>query len=285
MTYSRILVAVDVSDAGEKVAQRALQIGSGAEITAMHVVDLPPYVGEHVAFRPEVTLREHATSQAAERLEAVCSSAGIERHVLLEGHPAKEICARAEAQGADLVVMGAHGRRGWRRLLGSTASAVLHGRVCDVLCVHIPDEPQPFRHVLAAVDMTEDAPAVLARAAAVAAISGARVSVVTVVQTYEYTYAGADLAAGPPTYFDDAAMTTMQTRLDELATRFGLTGERVVRTGHPADEIHAVTDELEVDLVVVGTHGRHGLRLPPGSTASAVLHGAKQDILAVLMPA
>lgn len=285
MTYSRILVAVDMSDASENVVQRALHIGAGAEITAMHVVDLPPYVGEHVAFRPEVAIREHATSQAAQHLEAVCTSAGIERHVLLEGHPAKGICGYAESQGADLVVMGAHGRGGWRRLLGSTASAVLHGRVCDVLCVHIPEEPQPYRHVLAAVDTTEDAPAVLARAVAVAAISGARVSVATVARPVEYTYVGADLATSPVPPFDDAVKEQLQARLDELAAKFGLTGERLVRTGHPADEIHALTDELGVDLVALGTHGRHGLRLLLGSTANAVLHGAKSDILAVLMPA
>lgn len=284
MTYSRILVAVDVSDAGEKVAQRAVHIGSGAEITAMHVVDLPPYVGEHVAFRPEVTLHEYATNQATERLEAVCASTGIGRHVLLEGHPAREICRYAEAHGADLIVIGAHGRRGWRRLLGSTARAVLHGKVCDVLCVHISEEPRPFRHILAAVDETEDARAVLARAVAVASISGARVSVATVVQPVEYTYASASLAMNPPPPFDEAVKAQMQAHLDELATRFDVTGERLVCTGHPSEEIHALADELEVDLVVVGTHGRHGLRLLLGSTANSVLHGAKSDVLAVLMP-
>jgi universal stress protein A len=36
-----------------------------------------------------------------------------------------------------------------------------------------------------------------------------------------------------------------------------------------------------MDLVVVGSHGRHGLSLLLGSTANGVLHGAGCDVLAV----
>jgi universal stress protein A len=42
-----------------------------------------------------------------------------------------------------------------------------------------------------------------------------------------------------------------------------------------------MADESNADLIVLGTHGRSGIRLLLGSTANAVLHGAKQDVLAV----
>ena len=287
MTYTRVLVAVDVlSDAAETVVQRALQIGSDAEITAIHVVEQHPWAGDQVAFRLLESVREQVKSGVTQRLEAVCAPAGIEGRLVLEGHAANEIRRVAESEGADLIVMGAHGRRGWRLLLGSTANAVLHGGVCDVLCVHIPEEPHPFRHLLVAVDSAEEASPMLTRAVEVAARSAARVSVVTVVQPLEYTYAGIDLTgyADPAMQFGHAVEERMQAELDELAERFGLTGERIVRRGHPAEEIHALTAELGADLVVVGTHGRHGLGVLLGSTANAVLHGAKSDILAVRMP-
>ena len=51
--------------------------------------------------------------------------------------------------------------------------------------------------------------------------------------------------------------------------------------GNAADEIHALAEEMKADLIVMGTHGRSGLKLLLGSTANSVLHGAKQDVLAV----
>ncbi len=272
MGYSQIVVALDiVSDSAETVMQRALQIASGAEITAVHVVELHPYAGDEVAFRTLASLHQLVKQEMAKRFEAVCASAGIERHALLEGRAANEIRRYARAQGADLVVMGAHGRRGWRLLLGSTANAMLHGRVCDVLCVHIPEEAQPFGHVLAAIDVAEEPDRVLTRAVEVAAISGARVSVVSAVKPVELIYGGLDLAgyADPAVQSDRAVAEQVQAQLNELAEKFGLSGERVVRRGNPAEEIHAVTEELSADLVVIGTHGRHGLGRLLGSTANA----------------
>ena len=38
---------------------------------------------------------------------------------------------------ADLIVIGSHGRSGWKLLLGSTANKVLHGSHCDILTVHV----------------------------------------------------------------------------------------------------------------------------------------------------
>ncbi len=49
----------------------------------------------------------------------------------------------------------------------------------------------------------------------------------------------------------------------------------------PEAEIHRVAEELGADLIVVGSHGRHGLALLLGSTANGVLHGATTDVLAV----
>lgn len=54
--------------------------------------------------------------------------------------------------------------------------------------------------------------------------------------------------------------------------------------GHPARAIHHVAQEEDVDLIVVGSHGRHGLGLLLGSTANGVLHGASCDVLAVRLP-
>ncbi len=71
-------------------------------------------------------------------------------------------------------------------------------------------------------------------------------------------------------------------KLKDLSDRLGVSADlRFFCEGRPANSIHEVVDENEVDLVVLGTHGQHGLQLLLGSTANAVLHGANCDVLAV----
>jgi len=284
MPYERVLVALDVmADAADAVVRRAKRIAPQAEATALHVVDRHAFGVELASFRELADLQELAMKGAAERLDALCKPAGIADCVVVQGNPAREIRRHAVEWSADLVVVGAHGRHGWRLLLGSTANAVLHGVQCDVLCVHIPGVARRSDEILVAVDETESARTVVARAVEVAAVDGGRVSVASVLRPLEYTYAGIDLSpyADAATRLAREADDKAQGRLDDLAAHFGLTGGRFVRHGRPADEIHALTDELAADLVAVGTHGRYGLARLAGSTANAVLHGAKSDVLAV----
>ena len=58
----------------------------------------------------------------------------------VSGSPAIEIRRLAEEIDADAIVIGSHGRSGWKVMLGSTANKVLHGAKCDVLTVHVEDE-------------------------------------------------------------------------------------------------------------------------------------------------
>ena len=51
-----------------------------------------------------------------------------------------EIHSKAEEIGADLIVVGSHGRYGLALLMGSTANGVLHGATCDVLAVRVGKE-------------------------------------------------------------------------------------------------------------------------------------------------
>jgi universal stress protein A len=51
--------------------------------------------------------------------------------------------------------------------------------------------------------------------------------------------------------------------------------------GKPAAEIKLLAEELKAGLIVIGSHGRHGLGMILGSTANGVLHGASCDVLAV----
>lgn len=282
MPYQRVVVALDVfTDAAATVMQRARFFCRDAEATAVYVVDENPLQwGDQLALGGVTGWRDEVEAQASHRLRALSSD--LDHHLLLKGgHAASEIRHCAEDRGADLVVIGAHGRHGWRLLLGSTANALLHEATCDVLCVHVPGDVRPFDEVLVAIDGSkEDARVVMERGVEVAELSQARVSVISVVPPLQHAYASA-LYADVSAQLNREAQERANATVDTLADEFAVTGQRLVRHGYPGPEIHAARDELSADLVVVGSHGRHGFTLLLGSTANAVLHGARSDVLAV----
>jgi universal stress protein A len=89
----------------------------------------------------------------------------------------------------------------------------------------------------------------------------------------------------PDNFIDDGGRVKVATnKLEEIAGKFDISTQNVhVKCGDTADEIKHIADENHVDLIVIGTHGRSGIKLLLGSTANAVLHGVKQDVLAVRM--
>ena len=56
---------------------------------------------------------------------------------------------------------------------------------------------------------------------------------------------------------------------------------QVVEVGLAKQLVIDLAEKIKADLIIVGSHGRHGVRLLLGSTANAVLHGAPCDVLAV----
>lgn len=70
--------------------------------------------------------------------------------------------------------------------------------------------------------------------------------------------------------------------LTRVANKYGIPlAQQFVEVGSPKVVILNKADELKADLIVVGSHGRHGIGLLLGSTANAVLHHAACDVLAV----
>ncbi|MCJ1884495.1 universal stress protein [Pseudomonas sp. QE6] len=139
----------------------------------------------------------------------------------------------------------------------------------------------PYQHILVAVDLTEECDPVMKRAVALAKANDARLSAVHVVEPMAMAFGGdvpMDLSMLQQQQFDQAK---------ERLHQFTLTYSEITSSqchlvyGQPRQEIHRLADEQGCDLIVVGSHGRHGLALLLGSTANDVLHGAPCDVLAV----
>ncbi|MEE4382630.1 MAG: universal stress protein [Pseudomonadales bacterium] len=137
-----------------------------------------------------------------------------------------------------------------------------------------------YRHLLLAVDLTEESRAVAEKGAALARAFDSEMSVIHVIEPLSLAYGGdipMDLSS-----VQDQIHEQAKTQLADFARDLGIPEDRqYLIFGRPESEIHRVARCREVDLVVVGSHGRHGLALLLGSTANGVLHGASCDVLAV----
>lgn len=143
--YSKILVAVDLSDESATVVQKAAQVaGEGTEIHLVFVQEPMDsvYLGV-VPYGPVFVGLEEVEEKLKRELKDRMRELGKQfdvpesRQHLLDGNPAPEIRRFADDNDIDLVVLGTHGQKGVQLLLGSTANSVLHGVGCDVLAVRI----------------------------------------------------------------------------------------------------------------------------------------------------
>lgn len=145
---------------------------------------------------------------------------------------------------------------------------------------HSEQDVQHYRRILLAVDLTEESAAVVVRAEALAQSNNASLHVVHVIEPLSLAYGGdipMDISS-----VQDQIHEQARRHLGEFALAHNIAAERQhLIFGRADSEIQRLAIELEADLIVVGSHGRHGLALLLGSTANGVLHGAKCDVLAV----
>ena len=138
-----------------------------------------------------------------------------------------------------------------------------------------------YRHILLAVDFSKDTDAIGARAIELMRQQEARLTLVHVVANI-YDEPVYDLMASFPADVENQLIQNAQQALRSLAERLGVPdAECVVEVGTPKIGILRAVEQRDVDLIVLGSHGVHGLELLLGSTANAVLHAARCDVLAV----
>lgn len=141
-----------------------------------------------------------------------------------------------------------------------------------------------YRHIVAGVDVTQEASQVLERARDVAREHGARLSVCTVVKPLTQVYGGLDMMAytQASVNFEQEAAKQARAQVQSLAAGYGVGADDVhVYIGAPAAQVVEAAEILGADLIVIGSHGKHGLGLLLGSTANGVLHRAGCDVLTV----
>ena len=143
-TFKSILVPTDFSNHASHALQIAVGLvrDFGASITLLHVWEIPAYTYSEFAYAPVDLLTPVET---AARLQLDDALAELRKQVpgatsiLGRGYPAEEILLASAQAGADLIVMGTHGRRGLSHLLlGSVAERVVRTSSIPVLTARSP---------------------------------------------------------------------------------------------------------------------------------------------------
>jgi nucleotide-binding universal stress UspA family protein len=287
--FDKLLFPTDGSDGAAAVFDHALDVAEAHDAT-VHVVNVADTTRESVTqIRGQVV---DALEQAgAETVQEAATRAG-DRGVptvteVLQGEPYRTIVDYAETYGIDLVIMPTHGRRGLERfLLGSTTERVLRRSEVPVLTVRPDDDVTvryPYRSVLIPTDGSDPANAALEVGLDVADAATAAVHLLSVV---DVTSLGVDVRADIQTdALEESAHEIVETAA-ERASAAGIDPTTAVESGGSIPRvIRAYVADHDIDLVVVGTHGRTGFdRYVLGSVAEALVRTAPVPVLTARGP-
>jgi nucleotide-binding universal stress UspA family protein len=142
-TPKKILVPTDFSEPSEAAVAYAVGLAQelGAEVHVVHSFELPlvGFPDGVLAVSAEMASRIiDASETALARIREEYAARGVTLETSLEqADPREGVLAAAKKNGADLIVMGTHGRRGLARaLIGSVTEAVVRTSPVPVLTVH-----------------------------------------------------------------------------------------------------------------------------------------------------
>ena len=137
-----------------------------------------------------------------------------------------------------------------------------------------------YRRILLVVDLGEQSERVGARARDLAALCGAELSMLHVVEYVPVEPMGETLL--PAVQIEEELIERARQRLGDLAQRLSLgDSECFVEAGSIKAEIIRVATEQNADLIVLGSRERHGLAILLNFTEDTVLHHSPCDVLAV----
>jgi nucleotide-binding universal stress UspA family protein len=295
ITISHILCPVDFSEYSARAVAHALAMARWyrARLTMLHVcVNLPR------AELPPIVLGDAERAQLLDELRRFAGpheGVSVDFHVQEASEVHQAILDHAGDLGADLLVIGSHGRQGIQRLLlGSVTEKLLRRVLCPLMVVPhavsdtTRDESVRFEKILCPVDFSESSLAALAYALSIAQEADATLTILHAVDIppdlSEYM-PPVDLSLDS---IRAAAIANSLKRLRELipdSARTFCTVEATVVEGAAYREVLKAAAERHSDLIVMGVHGRGALDvLLFGSNTARVTRAAPCPVLVLRQP-
>ncbi len=279
--FDNILVPTDGSDCADRAVGYAEDIASryGATVHVLSVAD--SRVLQHGPHSDQV--RAACEEIVDDACESLAADVPVRRAVRTD-IPHEAILAYAADEEIDLIVMGTHGRTGLERyLLGSVTEKVVRLSDVPVLTVRSTDTAgvtYPYSDVLVPTDGSDGAAAAIGPAIDVADAYDARLHTLSVVDTRPV---GLEIQTEPPYHTPEERA---EQAVEAVAERAEAADIRDVETsvvyGTPYEEIWAYVREHDVDIVVMGTHGRTGIkRYLLGSVAEKTVRTSDVPVMTV----
>jgi nucleotide-binding universal stress UspA family protein len=293
---SCILVPADFSAISDEALAYAKTLAGrfGASLHLVHAFEDPfasgAYASEMYATLP-LSLRDEmlrdAERRLAERLPEDQKVLFNGTTAILNGAPTRTIIDYSVTLGADLIVMGTHGRSGMAHLLlGSVAEHVVRLAAAPVLTIH--QAARPVQRILVPTDFSATADAALDYAYLVAERCGASIQLVHVLDdpfVREGFVGDAYITEAP--VLRTAMLREARSRLAHRATERqpGIAVGSEVLFGYGAKTIAEYAQQHAADMIVMGTHGRTGMaHLLLGSVAERLVRIAPCPVLTVRHP-
>lgn len=286
--FQRILCPLDFSAGSELALHAAVRLAkeSNGELVLAHVWHLPDIA--FLAEQPGPPEPNRLVQEEQEQALATAVQKAIELGAprvssrFLIGAPWDQIVEAAVAEPpADLIVMGSHGRTGLSRFfLGSVAEKVVRHAPCSVLIARARGATAPFRQVLCPLDFSEGSRPAIELAAKLTAPGGAGITLLHVLEL-PVAVAGESLPRDFLESLDRRAAALLEQWASHVRTKSTVPVTTRIRVGGPGAQAVAVLDrDPGFDLVVVGSHGRTGLRRALlGSIAEKIVRHAPCSVL------
>jgi nucleotide-binding universal stress UspA family protein len=280
LSIHNIICPTDFSEFAASALAESVRLARwfGAKVTVLHVMPLPVPIAGDMGYVPRAgtddTARQATLAELEHFVDATEHTGVPIAMVCRDGDPCEQIRALAQETGADLVVMGTHGRSGFKRLvLGSVTEALLNRPPAPVLTVNRDHKRRKglFRTVLCAIDVSAWSAGTVAVALAVADEGAKRLMLLNVIENHVESFGGAA---------ERAALAALRDLVPDEA-RSSYTIEECVSLGPPEREILGVAADRDVDLVVMGTRGGGALGHLFGSTVRRVVRDAACPVLVV----
>jgi nucleotide-binding universal stress UspA family protein len=287
LNTEKLLLATDGSQFSEGAIREAIQLAKkcSSKLSAISVIETNP---EYATIAPQ--LLEKAEKAAREHLESVKAQAkkeGVDITTsILEGEDSYNYISEEAAKNKiSMIIMGRRGKTGLKRLvMGSTTARVIGHAPCNVLVVPRAAQVE-FKNILVATDGSRHAAAAASEAIGIAKKNNGKLIVLAVVPSESmqpmdivHSEMSRDVIAAKELSLAENSAKAVKA----AAQKEGVAVEAFIMGGRPADAIVQTAKEKNVDVIMLGSHGKTGVdKLLMGSVAERVIVLASCAVLVV----